>query len=106
MARNPLPRMDSWWLREGLHLMRQGSQRSFVFLVMLCLIWGKMILLASSQVSLCEKRAGAVSGKCNQEYLLAFATLGGMASTIFGLFQPPPGAGGGTRRAQKPDSGT
>jgi hypothetical protein len=61
-----------------------------LFLRLLCIVWGTALGLAVAQVSVCEIRAGSRSQQCQQEWQLTTATVLGLGSQLFSLFQQPP----------------
>lgn len=64
--------------------------RTCVFLRLLCICWGTAMGMAIMQVGLCELKAGWRSHQCQQEWQLTTATVAGLASQLFSLFQDPP----------------
>jgi hypothetical protein len=61
-----------------------------LFLRLLCIVWGTALGLAVAQVGICETRAGSRPQQCQQEWQLATATVLGLGSQLFSLFQKPP----------------
>jgi len=61
-----------------------------LFLRLLCVAWGTALGLAVAQVGVCELRAGSRPQQCQQEWQLATATVMGLGSQLFSLFQQPP----------------
>lgn len=61
-----------------------------IFLRLLTICWGTAMTMAVAQVSLCELKAGWQPRQCQQEWQLTTATVAGLASQLFSLFQDPP----------------